>query len=90
MWETIQTRVNAEAHPGFGNGTATTGGEAPSRRRPRGSGGVTPAANRFFHKKKTLILARFFIDKGHAVSESLWTMRKYSRSLCLKAEAWLK
>ena len=37
-----------------------------------------PAAHevlRFSHKK-TLILAHFFIEKGHAMMQSLWTMQK--------------
>ena len=67
-----------------------SGGETPSRRRPRGLGAKPPAANEFlrFSNIKTLILAHFFIEKGHAVMQPLWTMLKYFRSLCLKAEAY--
>ena len=71
-----------------------SGGETPSRRRPRGSWGVVPQPPTNFYgfhiKKHSLILAHFFIEKGHAVMQSLWTMQKYFCSLCLKAEAWLK
>ena len=61
------------AHPGVGKGEGPqTGvwGESPSVWRLRGSGGVAPAANKFlrFSHKKTLILAHFFIEKGHGVS----------------------
>ena len=65
----------AVAHPGFDKGwrghNRGSGGVAPSFRRLRGCGGVVPSRQRvlrFFHKKKTLILAHFLIEKGHAVS----------------------
>ena len=70
---------------GLGVKTPATGGQ-------EGLGAMPPAANEFysFHIKKTLILAHFFIEKGQAVMQSLWTMQKYFRSLCRKVEAWLK
>ena len=50
-----------------------SGGEIPSYRRPRGSGGV--AANEFLRfSHKTLILVHFFIEKGLAMMQSLWTV----------------
>ena len=41
----------------------------------RGSGGVAPSRQRIlrFSHKKTLNLAHFFMEKGHAVMQSLWT-----------------
>ena len=65
------------AHSGFGKGG--------SRRMLRGSGGYFL---RFSHKKKTLILAHFFIEKRHAVSavtinnaKRFWQLMSKSRSL---------
>ena len=45
------------------------GGEPPSARDQGDLGATSPAANEFlrFSHKKTLILAHFFIERGHAV-----------------------
>ena len=68
---------------------ATTGGLRVKPPAAGGQGAQPPATNDFlrFSRKRTLIFAHFFIEKGHAVMQSLWTMLKYFRSLCLKAEA---
>ena len=49
-------------------------------------------ANKFlqFSHKIKLILANLFIEKGHAVNGITMDNEKCFRSLCLKAEAWLK
>ena len=64
-----------EAHSGFGKGGGTTEGV-----RAKGVG---------FHIKKTLILAHFFNEKGHAVTRD--NTKIFSQlAICLKAEAWPK
>ena len=70
-----------EAHPRFGKG----GGHN------RGCGGEAGEGVRFSHKK-TLILAHFFNEKGHAVSVVTRDNTKILLQLtvCLKAEAWPK
>ena len=70
-----------EAHPGFGKGG----------RHNRGCGGEAGEGGRFSHKK-TLILAHFFNEKGHAVSAVTRDNTKIFSQLtvCLKAEAWPK
>ena len=67
-----------EAHPGFGKGGGTT--------EVWGQRGVG------FHVKKTLILAHFFNEIGHAVSAVTRDNTKIFLQLtvCLKAEAWPK
>ena len=61
------------AHPGFSKGgghNRGSGGEPPSHRRLRGSKDYAPSRQRIFaaFTQKTLILAHFFIEKGHVVS----------------------
>ena len=61
------------AHPGFSKGEGhnqESGGEAPCCRRLRGFGGVAPSRQQIFavFTLKTLILANFFIVKGHALN----------------------
>ena len=58
-------RVRTVALPGFSKGGHNQGfgGETPSHWRLRGS-----AAKEFSQFLQTLILAHFFIEKGHAVS----------------------
>ena len=70
-----------EAHPGFGK----VGGHN------RECGGEAGKEGRFSHKK-TLILAHFFNEKGHAVSAVTRDNSKIFSQLtvCLKAEAWPK
>ena len=57
----------------------------------RGSGDEAGKGGRFSHKK-TLILAHFFNEKGHAVSAVTRDNTKIISQLtvCLKAEAWPK
>ena len=70
-----------EAHPEFGKGRGLN----------RGCGGEAGKGGRFSHKK-TLILAHFFYEKGHAVSAVTRDNIKILLQLtvCLKAEAWPK
>ena len=73
--------VSTEAHPGFGKGRSTT--EGVGAKQAKGVG---------FHIKKTLILAHFFNEKGHAVSAVTRDNTKILSHLtvCLKEEAWPK
>ena len=72
-----------EAHPGFGKGGGTT--EGVGAKQVKGVG---------FHIKKTLILAHFFNEKGHAVSavirDNTKMFSQLTVGLFLKAEAWPK
>ena len=70
-----------EAHAGFGKGGGTT--EGVGAKQAKGVG---------FDIKKTLILAHFFNEKGHAVSAVTRDDTKIFSQLtvCLKAEAWPK
>ena len=57
----------------------------------QGRGGEAGKGGRFSHTK-TLILAHFFNEKGHAVSAvTRNNTKKFSKlTVCLKAEAWPK
>ena len=84
------------AHPRIGKRWGhkrECGGETPSRRRIRGFGGIAPSRQQIFyrfHKTKTLILAHFFTEKGHAVRTVTIDSAKIFSQLMSKSGCLLK